>query len=565
MASTNNSNDQLFQPIEDESLLSALNEVSRTINLITTYSKSHPVVDNAIKAASVALQALFIDRKKVLIGAFNGALTIDEKPVKATGTLLKSLERRLVKLQITGLKLSSGITEDELVQLAELLSAKDAEEFQSGIGQSGMSHISSENTQFRAVREGETVASDSDLAKQRGGMGDGGLLVLDDDELEDSSGGDGGSGSNDVHVEQIVAFLKGDMDMDEAGVGDELADLASDPNQLGKLIMESVAVRQAASELSGESLNDIILGCLRRTYNGLRKQSAFQSKDGMADLQKSLLLLEESILDRMRDITGEPDPALDRQIVQAIRNMDESIGFEMAAMEYMEHQEAINANAQQLQAFVQARGADAAQELLNGTDFPSSDWHRIVIESGQQAGTDLPAGLNNLASVFEKLETLIKSEHVDDDKVRDLLGQATENLDGATHHTKEKLESLSKQLIEDEAGTIGGRARNMSREGLLAALAEIAQELMQPLTAINASLEMLIQGYLGDVTNDQRDMLSLASDSGEHLTYLMKMLVDIVGCPTNKGVDIRFHTTSDEVAKIRDTEGEELPPLRFAQ
>lgn len=91
----------------------------------------------------------------------------------------------------------------------------------------------------------------------------------------------------------------------------------------------------------------------------------------------------------------------------------------------------------------------------------------------------------------------------------------------------------------------------MNRKELLSSISEVAQELMQPLTAINASLEMMLHGYVGQVTNDQRDMLTLAYNSGEHLKHLMDDLVSIVGYPTNKGVDHRFHTTSEEVLLMK--------------
>jgi hypothetical protein len=556
MTDNNKAPESAFNTIEDENLRNALNELGRSINLNGTYGKDHPVVANAIKACTMALQSLFLERKRVIIGSFNGVLTIDEVAVKTAGALLKSLERRLAQLQITGLRIAAGITEEELIGLITLLTCKEPEEFESAMGQSGMKHIKSENTKFQAVKEGQAVVDDD-------GMGAGGVLVLEDESLGGSAEESGEGGPN-VHVDQIVAFLKGDIEADEDGLGEELAELASDPNRLGKLIMESVAVRQAASDLAGESLNDIILGCLRRTFNGIRKQPALQTSEGMADLRKSLLMLEESILDRLRDITGEPDPALDREIVQAIRQMDESLGFEIAARQYMEHREALNENAQQLQSFIQAQGPEAAEEMLNATGFPNSDWQKIVVESGARpttGGAQGLAGLDKLASVFDKLENLMKSETVNGSEVKDLLGQATHDIDDTLSTTKEKLELLSKQLNEEDPGTIGGQGRHMSREELLAALAEVAQELMQPLTAINATHEMLMHGYVGKVTDDQLEMLKLASNSGEHLTHLMNMLIDIVGCPTNKGIDERYHTTSDEVIRLH--EKEEHKPLRF--
>ncbi|MEE9367337.1 MAG: hypothetical protein V3V05_00580 [Pontiella sp.] len=547
--------DQMYQTIEDPALLAALSELSRSINIVSTYGKNHPAVDKAAEKTAIAMSDLFTDRKKVIIGAFNGVMTVDELTINAAGVLLKSLERRLVRLRITGLKIAKGISEQELNELIGLLSCQEADAFQSGLGQAGLSNVTSEDTLFQAVRDGQAVANSSDLSKIAN-MGGNGILVLED-ELSDGGSGERDSGEgngNEVHVDQIVAFLKGDMDLDENEIGEELAALAEDPSRLGQMIMESVSVRQSATELAGESLGDIVLGCLRRTYNGLRKQPSFKSTEGMADLQKSLLLLEESMLDKMRDLTGEPNPELDRQIVQSIREMDESISFEMAAMQYMDHRDAIEMSRQELQSFVQSRGAEVAQDIISDSDFPQSEWRKIVVDSNNSpAGQpQIAAGLNSLTTVFEKLENLMKSNSVDGSEVKTLFRQATVNLDDSIFSTKGKLEDLSKQLKEEEGGgTIGGHGRHMSREELLAALAEVAQELMQPLTAINASLEMMLHGYVGDVTSEQKDLLGLASNSGEHLKFLMNMLVDIVGCPENKGVDSRFHTTSEQVVLMK--------------
>lgn len=535
-----------FQPIEDPSLLEALNALGRSVNIVSTYGNHHPAFQQAVASTFLSMQSLFMERKKVNIGAFNGVMTVNETPIQAIGTLLKSLERRLNRLQITGLRIAQGISEAELTKLAELLACNEVENFNAGMSQAGLPHISSENTRFQAVHDGQTVANNGDLA----GAGGNGVLVLDDDS-GDAEGT--GQGAASIHVEQIVAFLKGDIAHDDEGVGEALTELASDPARLGQMIMESVAIRQAASELSGESLNDVILGCLRRTYDGLRKQPAFQCSEGVADLKKALLLLEESILDKMRDLAGESNPEMDRQIVQAIREMDENLGFELAANEYMEHRDAIEENKRQLQNYVQTKGVGPAEELLANTDFPSSDWRRIVVESHHPAtGASQPpiaAGLSTLTMVFEKLETLMKSNESDASKVKDLLGQANHNLDDTIGSTKEKLEHLSLQVLNthEDTGTIGGQAARMDRKELLSSIAEIAQELMQPLTAISASLEMMLDGYVGSINLEQRTILDLANNSSEHLSFLMRELITIVGCPTNKGTDDRFHTTSEQV------------------
>ncbi|MEN7973239.1 MAG: hypothetical protein ABFR47_05345 [Verrucomicrobiota bacterium] len=540
MRSKETNPDKMFQPIEDAALLKALNTLGRSVNIVSTYGIDHPAFQQAVDATVSAMGELFRTRKKILIGAFNGAMTVDEVPVATVGILQKSLERRLNCLRITGLRITRGISKNELTKIAELLASTKAEKFKAGLNQAGLQNAEFKETRFEAVHEGETVANELELIGKSEGNG---VLVLDDSEC---GKGDGATEPS-VHVDQIVAFLKGDINIEDGNTGEELSDLASTPEHLAQMIMESVAIRQSASQLSGESLGDIVLGCLRRTYDGLRKQPAFQSTQGAADLQKALLLLEENMLEKMRGIAGDSNPELDRQIVQAIREMNEDIGFQLAANQYIEHREAIEENKHQLESYVQAKGATAAEELISGTNFPSAEWRRIIVENrngeGKQTAPSIMDSLNTLTMVFEKLENVMKSSENDETRVQDLLGQANDNLEGTTHSTKKKLDSLSEQLytIEDEdTGTIDNHAQMMNRKELLSSIAEIAQELMQPLTAINASVEMLLSGYVGEVTPDQRNLLSLANSSGDDLNYLMKELIEIVGIPTNRGVDKRF-------------------------
>ena len=118
MQSREKNSDMTFQPIEDAALFGALNALGRSINIITTYGTQHPAFQQATAAAFISMQTLFLDRKKVNIGAFNGVMTVDEDPVNATGVLLKSLERRLVRLRITGLRLARRLSEKKLFKLS---------------------------------------------------------------------------------------------------------------------------------------------------------------------------------------------------------------------------------------------------------------------------------------------------------------------------------------------------------------------------------------------------------------------------------------------------------------
>ena len=553
-----NNTNHLFQPIEDASLLDALNALGLAINNTRLYGPKHTLSEQAIQTTAKAMRHLFIHRRTVVIGAFNGTLTVDNATVQARGSSLKLIERNLIRLRITGLRISRGISNQELEQLVSLFSCKEANDFQKGIDQASLPNVKSEDTLLKAVHEGEVVANVSDV----NGMGGNGVINLED-EFPDDTPEDSSPGESNIQIDQIVAFFNGDIELEDTDAGEELA---SDPARLGQLIMESVSIRQSVTQFSGESLGDIVLGCLRRTYDGLHEQPAFQSSEGKANLQKSLLLLEESMLDKMRAMTADPDPELDRKIVQAIRAMDETLSFEIAAQQYIEHRDALEENKKSLQEFTDEKGPDVAEKLISKTELSLKEWHKIIIEGKKShKPSDQPSGINNLASVFGKLEKLMKSDATDDSQAKNLLSKAKGQLDEPPHTTREKLEAPSDHVTKDSVATIGGQGRDMLQEDLLSALSEVAQELMQPLTAINASMEMMLQGYVGEITTDQKEMLLVASNSGEHLRFLMNELIDIVGCPINTGIDDRFHTTSDRVAKMQDTEGQGQKQPRYFQ
>jgi len=528
--------DPSLQPIKDHNLRDALNELGRCVNLTTTYGFNHPASKRAVKATEQAMKHLFIRRKKVIIGAVNGLLVVDDGAVKVTGTLLKTIERRLVRLQITGLRIYRGISTDELIQLIKLLSSKDACDFKTRIAHSSLTHIATAETQANTADEEEVVVGKNKRTLP-----------------EATSTGEVPSGT-DIHAEEIIAFFKGDVELEDSSIGAELTQLVSNPTQLGLLIMKSVAILQSVPEFSDKSLGNIILDCLKHTYKGLHRQPAFQSSSGKSKLQKSLLLLEKSLLKTLHELVGDDTPELDCKIVQAILEINETLGFEIAAQKYVANKAALERNKQSMQAYTKSNGRDEADRLVMKTDLSLDEWHSIIVDK-QKPKSKRHSDIDNLSTVFKKLESLMKSETASDGQVKDMLGKANENLDDTLCTTQGKLEILSRQVKEDQ-GSIGGEGRNMSSEELLSALSEVAQELMQPLTAINASMEMMLHGYVGDITKDQKEMLGMASSSGEHLKFLMVELINIVGCPTNKGIDERYHTTSDQVAQMKDTKGQ---------
>ena len=76
-----------------------------------------------------------------------------------------------------------------------------------------------------------------------------------------------------------------------------------------------------------------------------------------------------------------------------------------------------------------------------------------------------------------------------------------------------------------------GTGPKLTRKRMLTILAEIVQELCQPLSVINCALGTIGGGHLGDVTTAQADMLQLAGEGAAKIEVLIDNLRNISGLP----------------------------------
>jgi hypothetical protein len=115
-----------------------------------------------------------------------------------------------------------------------------------------------------------------------------------------------------------------------------------------------------------------------------------------------------------------------------------------------------------------------------------------------------------------------------------LSSQTTQHVDDLAERVDADRETVA--TLEEDARA-RGVGPNLSRDELLASLAEINQELAQPLSAASAVIELLGSGKLGDVTDAQRDVLAVAFDGTTRLGQLVEYLNKISGLPENFSPD----------------------------
>ncbi len=493
-----------------EELRAVLISLGRGLGTVSVYGMGHPSVELILDKTFEDLHTALQNKKSIAIGTFNGTLTIDDQPVIARDIPIRTLEKRLVAMKVSHLALSNGLTKNELKKLLNALCIPGESQLKEILSAAGLDHIEMSDVKYVALRKGERKTG-------KGG---------------NESGADAGETAQ-VKVSQIIAFLKGETAGDNTG---EVKKILSDPERLGQMIMEAAAVRQmTASTFDGESLADIVVGCLRRTYGGLRKETEFQSPQGKVNLTKAMMLLEKNVLDKIHAAIGAQHPEIDRRIFDAIREMEEEQQFEMLTAHYFDQRRKLYKVEEKLVENIQKQGAEKVRELQANSNIPAEDWQRLMVKAevkspsesaGSSGGTDMSA----LAVVLDKLGDLMQIENSSPEQIKSAVNETRNGWNVYANRIESRIDQLEGQIEMEprRSLTVEDHAEHLSREDLMVEVSKLILALLQPLTVVNASVEASLRHAEKEV---QKDLLDLAFESGKRMQSLTKRLMTLVGYP----------------------------------
>ena len=173
-----------------------------------------------------------------------------------------------------------------------------------------------------------------------------------------------------------------------------------------------------------------------------------------------------------------------------------------------------------------------------------SDWMFMcrdagVVTADGTGGAARDKRIHQLRDEVDALRKRCAMGQVDASSVTQELDKIRGSLDGLMQTVQERADTLVEKVdadrdyvarLEREARE-SGEPIHLSREELLASLAEINQELAQPLTVSSALLEMLSSGRLGYVDEKQQEVVKVATDSLERLEVVVKYLQRLSGIP----------------------------------
>lgn len=155
----------------------------------------------------------------------------------------------------------------------------------------------------------------------------------------------------------------------------------------------------------------------------------------------------------------------------------------------------------------------------------------------QERAAALAALLRDTAALLEQEGAL--SDEAQHQKVLSAITRIRDTLVKSTAESERQIASLADQ-VDDDRQTIAsiesaakrrGIGLKISRAELVERYAELNQEIVQPLTVSTGVIDLLHSGKSGPLTESQRDLLKLASDSVERVNQLVAYMSRIAGLP----------------------------------
>jgi len=110
----------------------------------------------------------------------------------------------------------------------------------------------------------------------------------------------------------------------------------------------------------------------------------------------------------------------------------------------------------------------------------------------------------------------------------EIVTRTAEVVTGMTNVVSKQIEVFAERI---KPAKDGNDKPVLSRKALYEFLAEIIQELRQPLSVINSVMSAVGSGMMGQVTPTQKNMLGLAGESATRLDVLINKLAELFGMP----------------------------------
>ena len=508
------------------------------------YGPSHKVTIQSLEQAYELLSQTLGTEDSLILAVTPDECHINHQLVETRNPLTQRFLDLLRAHELSTLTVTKALTADEFIALVDLIS-QDAEVLTASGGvaaalQGGtFPHVESRKVTYVEITEDQTVIKKEEL-------------------------GDGAArGARD---EAVMEYL-GVFDAQESAsaltpnpaVAEGIQELMTCPTEFGELLIQTVGagldldltaeIPQATPSATAQLLVDRVVKCLERAFSVLKEDRSARSQKGKKALIKSLETLEKDLEAVIREAIEPLEDESLSPISSAIEAMTDELAIDALASEYLRKRKLIEDSEKRMLRYMARQGeriddSELKSKLIEG-GLPEQTWDVLLLTSGVKSISDttqrltegLP-GFQHLQEMLVQLADFFQSIDPNDEdahaRLKTLIEQVEERLEQLVENTRERMALLAGHVAATENELVIGESeasRRKSRRELLELIAEIVQELCQPLSVIQCTIEVLLSEQIAAISDTERHILDLASTSTGRLVALIRELLIIVGHP----------------------------------
>lgn len=526
-------------------------------NSLRNYWLSRSDATDAMNECYKIAAGLIKEAGRIELKIINSQFIINDVKLELTGSNTVFFLSHLQELEVQNFTMTSETDQEDFVKLLEIFEARPHELEQLGgfvdfVTGCALKGITSRKVIIKEITEEDVVINKKQLKSDTGTSG--------------------------IDTANIVAFLKGQPGITQSDLPEDMAKTAADPARMAELIMQAVHIQQVETPIEGgETLVDFVVGCLRKTYSAMQSSKESRSKTGRKRITRNLLLLEEEIVRRMREMKEEWSEDDIDEITRTVNEMTDELMIDSIADEYVKQKQTIEKNEAQLLDYIKSKGFRNIEDItlksrLMDKGLSLDGWNELVLKSGSrgsgfgsgpgsgaggtESGEDpvsvpvnMPgaAGLGSLMDAISHLDTLLDSMDkqftatsgetcsVQTDEALSAFTNVERQIDAAASDIRNGLNQLAEDIRHDadsaEQAEIysgnNGRVLRRTRRELLSQISRIVQSITQPLCALATSLQMIESKSFGSVNTHQASIIRAARSNTERIKNLLEQLSSI--------------------------------------
>lgn len=506
-------------------------------NTVNSYWMSPADFENTTRDRFPIINAALTSSPEIRFTMSHQILVINGTQADMENRYIKFLAEHLTKMEVGNFALTRGMTGDEFKALVGLLGKSVPQIAQLGgflnaVSTSGFKNVVARKIVLKEINEDELIVARDQVDAE----------AIERKKQAESS---------------TVAFLcDATVESTEESV-EGLREVARQPGKLAEVMVRVTDSRAGvATEGNKDERKKVLLELLERFFDGLMKHPSTRSRTGKKSVEKTLEELKSELLGA---IHAGPEDEISKAVEDVVERMVEGLKIAGVAVDYSKKLKALEESEKRILRFIKLQGLEKLKQAekedqLGESGLDVSGWERLLARSsvkgdvdgsGESAGMEESgAAVANLAAILARLEgdigkTKDDPQSASTDKLAGDLKNASDKVASVIAGTARKIQKLVDAVNADDdqgcAGETGDGAvfevKKLSRKQMVVILAEIVQEICQPLSVIKCSVEMLQLTRLGQVTPSQRSMLDLASQGIERIGTLAKSLEKVSGTP----------------------------------